>query len=40
MDSATVTIVITTTGTGREAVGVDYTLVALRPEFQSPDIES
>jgi len=40
MDTATVTIVITSTGSGREAVGVDYALVALLPEFQSPDIEA
>lgn len=40
MDIATVTIVITPTGTGSEAVGVDYALVALLPEFQSPDIEA
>ena len=39
MDTAVVTIVITRTGTGREAAGVDYALVALLPEFQSPDIE-
>jgi len=40
MDTAAVTIVITSTGAGREAVGVDYALVALLPEFQSPDIEA
>jgi hypothetical protein len=40
MDADTVTIVITTTGTGRKAVGVEYSLVARLPEFQSPDIEA
>jgi hypothetical protein len=39
METATVTIVITHTGAGRDAAGVDYALVALLPEFQSPDIE-
>jgi hypothetical protein len=40
MDTAVVTIVITRTGTGRDAVGVDYALVALLPEFQNPEIEA
>lgn len=40
METAVVTIVITRTGTGRDSVGVDYALVALLPEFQSPDIEA
>ena len=39
-DAETVSIVITSTGTGREAVGVDHALIARLPELQSPDIEA
>lgn len=40
METAIVSIVITSAGTGREPACVDYAPVALPPVIQSPDIEA